>query len=243
MMDRVVTWSDQMAAGGPAYGRDASALDAREAAKAALADYLRELMQARRRDPGDDLVSKLVHAKVEGGLTDEQIVENARQLLFAGNETTAKWLAQLFLTYGQRPELQRELAADPGLIAAANDEVMRWQGVVGTMGRRVRGGDVELGGVTLRDGERVTCLLAAAGRDPQRYEAPDRLDIHRRREPSLGFGVGLHVCLGINLAKLEAELAVGALLDRVPAFGIAAPYTYSSLPLRGPQPVVIAAAS
>lgn len=243
MMDRVVTWSDQMAAGGPAYGRDASALDAREAAKAALADYLRELMQARRRDPGDDLVSKLVHAKVEGGLTDEQIVENARQLLFAGNETTAKWLAQLFLTYGQRPELQRELAADRGLIAAANDEVMRWQGVVGTMGRRVRGGDVELGGVTLRDGERVTCLLAAAGRDPQRYEAPDRLDIHRRREPSLGFGVGLHVCLGINLAKLEAELAVGALLDRVPAFGIAAPYTYSSLPLRGPQPVVIAAAS
>src|SRR5262249_35030067 len=96
MMDKVVAWSDQMAAGGPAYGRDVSVVDAREAAKAALAEYLRELMQDRRRDPGGDLVSKLVHAKVQGGLTDDQIVENTRQLLFAGNETTAKWLAQLF---------------------------------------------------------------------------------------------------------------------------------------------------
>lgn len=242
MMDKVVAWSDQMAAGGPAYGRDASVVDAREAAKSALADYLRELMQARRRSPRDDLVSKLVHAEVAGGLTDGQIVENARQLLFAGAETTAKWLAQLFLTYGRRPDLQRQLAADRSLIPAANDEVMRWQGVVGTMGRRVRGGDVELGGVTLRDGDRMTCLLASAGRDPDRYEDPDTLDIYRRREPNLGFGVGLHHCLGINLAKLEAELAVAALLDRIPAFEIAAPCSFSSLPLRGPQPVVIARA-
>lgn len=245
MLGDVVRWSDEMAGGGPAYLADEAARAAvarREAAKADLAGYLGELLNARRARPAEDLVSTLAVSEPARGLPDDQLVQNLRQLLFAGNETTAKWLAQLFVTYAEDPEVRREIAADRSLIRPANDEVMRWQGVVGTLVRRVRGGPVELAGIELGDGDEVTCVLAAANRDPQRFADPDRFDIHRPPQPNLGFGVGLHFCLGINLAKLEAELAVGGLLDRVPGFRVAGPYTYSSLPLRGPQPVSLAIA-
>lgn len=245
MLGDVVRWSDEMAGGGPAYLADEAARAAvarREAAKADLAGYLGELLNARRAHPAEDLVSTLAVSEPARGLPDDQLVQNLRQLLFAGNETTAKWLAQLFVTYAEDPEVRREIAADRSLIRPANDEVMRWQGVVGTLVRRVRGGPVELAGIELADGDEVTCVLAAANRDPQRFADPDRFDIHRPPQPNLGFGVGLHFCLGINLAKLEAELAVGGLLDRVPGFRVAGPYTYSSLPLRGPQPVSLAIA-
>jgi cytochrome P450 len=244
MMGEVVRWSDAMAEGGPAYQTDQGAARAaaarREAAKAALADYLGELLARRRAQPGDDLVSTLATAEVAGGYTDAQLVQNLRQLLFAGNETTARWLGHIFAVYGERPDLQREVSADRSLIVPVNDEIMRWQGVVGTLIRRVRGGPVALGGVSLADGDDVTLLLSSANRDPERFDEPDQFDIARRPEANLGFGVGLHHCLGINLAKLEAEVLVGAVLDQIKAFRLAAPYQYSALPMRGPNPIVIA---
>lgn len=244
MLGDVVRWSDEMAGGGPAYLADAAAQAAvrrREAAKGALADYLGELLRERRARPGEDLVSTLAASEVARRCSDDQLVQNLRQLLFAGNETTAKWLAHLFVTYAEEAGVRREIAADRALIRPANDEVMRWQGVVGTLVRRVRGGAVELAGVALADGDEVTCVLASANRDPARFAEPDRLDIHRPPQPNLGFGVGLHHCLGINLAKLEGEIVIGGFLDRLPDFRVAEPYSYSSLPLRGPQPVTLAA--
>lgn len=239
----VVRWSDAMAAGGATYlsGEDAlRARQAREDAKDALADYLGGLLKARQKAPGDDIISTLAVSPAGRALADSQLVQNLRQLLFAGNETTAKWLANLLLTYGEKPEVQRELAQDRALIPQANDEVMRWQTVVGTLVRRVRGGPVDLLGVQLEDGDDVTLLLGAANRDPDRYPDPDRFDIHRAAKPNLGFGMGFHNCLGSMLAKLEAQTAVNGLLDRVDGFVVSAPYHYSSMPLRGPLPVVIA---
>ena len=242
----VVRWSDAMAAGGGTYLSDAqkaAATAAREEAKAGLADYLTALLCERRADPsGDDLVSVLARSEPGRALGDAQLVQNLRQLLFAGNETTAKWLAHILVAYGERPDVQRELAAGRALIPPANDEVMRWQAVVGTLVRRVRGGPVEIGGVEMADGDYVTLLLGAANRDPARYDDPDRFDIHRVPQPNLGFGVGFHNCLGSVLAKLEGELAVNGLFDRIPGWRVAAPYGFSSVPLRGPLPVVIAAA-
>jgi cytochrome P450 len=240
MTAQVVAWSDQMAAGGPSYRDDAAMRQATLRAKTGLADYLGELIRERRRKPGEDLISKLAASDVARDLSDEALVQNARQLLFAGNETTAKWLAHIFLVYGRDPAVQDAIRADRALTRAANDEVMRWQGVTGTVARRVTGGPVELAGVTLRPGDLVTCLLMAANRDPARYDDPESFDIHRRPEPNLGFGVGMHNCLGINLAKLEAEVAVDALLDHLPPYRIAAPPAYSTLTLRGPYPVTIA---
>jgi len=244
MLGDVVRWSDEMAGGGPAYLADEAARAAvsrREAAKAALADYLGELLNDRRARPGDDLVSALAVSEAARRCADDQLVQNLRQLLFAGNETTAKWLAHLFVAYAEHAGVRREIAAERGLIRPANDEVMRWQGVVGTLVRRVRGGPVDLAGVRLADGDDVTCVLASANRDPARYADPDRFDIHRSAQPNLGFGVGLHHCLGINLAKLEGEIVIGGFLDRIAEFHVAEPYSYSSLPLRGPQPVWLAA--
>ncbi|WP_162527211.1 cytochrome P450 [Sphingomonas solaris] len=239
----IVRWSDAMAAGGTTYLSEteaARARIAREAAKQGLADYLLALIAARRVRPGDDLVSVLVHAPAGAALPDDQLVQNLRQLLFAGNETTAKWLAHIFVTYGERGDTRRALVADRTLIPPANDEVMRWQGVVGTIVRRVRGGPIELAGVELADGAALTCLLAAANRDPDRYDDPDRFDLHRPARPNLGFGVGFHNCLGSVLAKMEAEIGVNALLDAEPDYAVAAPYAYSSVPMRGPMPVVVA---
>lgn len=248
MLDDVVRWSDAMAAGGTAYLDENEAVRlarqrARDDAKAALSDYLVDQMAFRRREPGDDLISALVNAEDAKGLEDGKLAQNLRQLLFAGNETTAKWLAQIFVVLGERPDVRRELVADPSLVPAANDEVLRWSGVVGTLTRRVRGGAIEMGGVTMAEGDNLTLLPASGNRDPARHDDPDRFDIHRPRVPSLGFGVGLHNCLGSMLAKMEAEVAVGAFLAQVPDFSIAAPYHYSTLPLRGPMPVIVKAVS
>lgn len=245
LLAEVVRWTDTMGASGTAYLiEDPVAADrVRQAgvdAKAAMADYLIAQLADRRARPTDDLISALANAEVARSLPDDHLVQNVRQLLFAGNETTAKWLAQIFLAYGEHRDVQNRLEADRALIGAANDEVMRWQGVTGTLVRRVRGGPAEIGGVEMAEGDLVTCILTAANRDPARYEDPDRFDIYRAPQTNLGFGVGFHNCLGLALAKLEAEVAVNGLLDAVPGYAIAAPYRFSALPLRGPMPVTIA---
>lgn len=241
----VVHWSDAMAGGSTSFldesAREA-AVAARESAKASLADLLLQLMRERREQPAGDLISLMMQAEIAQDMDESQIVPNVRQLLFAGNETTGKWLDHIFLTYAQYPEVRRQIAADRSLVPRANEEIMRWQGVVGTLPRRVRGGPVEVAGVILEEGDDVTCLLASANRDPARYRNPDVLDIHRERQPNLGFGAGLHNCLGAALARLEAELAVNALLDGVADFNVDGAFSYSSLPLRGPTPVTITAA-
>ncbi len=244
-LEDVVRWSDAMAGGSTSFlDEDArqAAVAVRESAKSSLADLLLQLMNERRRAPAGDLISLMVNSDIARGLEDEQIVPNVRQLLFAGNETTAKWLDHIFLTYARYPEVRRALGADRSLVVQANEEVMRWQGVVGTLPRRVRGGPLEIAGVRLEDGDDVTCVLAAANRDPARYSDPDRLDIYRQRQPNLGFGAGLHNCLGAALARLEAEMAVNALLDILPDYSASEDIAYSSLPLRGPTPLVISPA-
>jgi cytochrome P450 len=245
MLPDVVRWSDAIAGGATNYMSEAAAQEAvvkREAAKTALAEYLLAELAERRKHPGEDLISAMAVAEAARELPDAHLVQNLRQLLFAGNETTAKWLAQLFLTYGQHADLRREIAMDPKLVPAANNEILRWQGPVGTLARRVRGGPIEIAGVRLNDGDDVTCLLASANRDPGRFDNPDVLNIHRDPQPNLGFGIGFHSCLGSGLAKLEAELAINRFLDEVRDYEIAGPYRHSALPLRGPLPVTVAMA-
>jgi cytochrome P450 len=243
MTGQVIGWADQMVEGGSVYLDKAEAekrIAVREGAKASLSDYLLGRMADRRANPQDDLVSLLVTAEAAQGIPDELLVENLRQLLFAGNETTAKWLANIFVAYGEYPEVRRELAADPSLVVQANDEVMRWQNPIGTIMRLVRGGPVVLGGVTMQNGDPVSLVLTSGNRDEARYEHAESFDIHRKPLPNLGFGFGLHNCLGLALAKLEAEVAVQAFLARIPDYRITAPYRYSPVPARGPSPVTIA---
>lgn len=244
MRPKIVEWSDLMGAavGFPPseWTAENPAWVAAETARQNLADHIMEQIEYRRRNPGDDLISQIVHSEIGKTLTDQAIMENSRQLLFAGNETTAKWLGHCMVVLGQHPQVLEEVRQDRGLLANAVEEIMRWEPVVGTTFRSLRGGDIEIEGATIRDGDQLMVMTGAANRDPERYERPGEFDIHRAFKANLGFGYGMHSCLGVTLARLETQITIGRVLDRIPGFRLAGDVTYSSFQLRGPQVVPVA---
>jgi len=244
MIPQVIAWSDLMAdatAGGfPIdYANDPHWL-ASEGAKRDLADYIRALIMERRKAPGDDLVSAMVNSDMAARISDEAMMVNIRQLLFAGNETTSKWLGHIVMAFGQRPELRVELRREPSLLPAALEEIMRWQGVTQVLPRGVGAEGAEIAGIRLAPGAEVILLLGGAGRDPDRWERPDQLDIRRDAKPHLGFGFGLHSCLGATLARMEAREVAAALLERLPDYCIVRPVAFGNFSLRGPTSVMVA---
>ncbi len=241
MRPKIVDWSDRMGAAGGVLNVDRET-DPRwlssEAAKADLAAYLFEQIEHRRGRPGDDLISQSVHSEVGRTLSDEAIMQNTRQLLFAGNETTAKWLGHIVVTLGERAAEREALLSDPSLVPAAAEEIMRWEPVVQRIPRIVVA-EAEIGEDPVRPGDQVLLLVGAANRDPERYENPDRLDIRRPPKAHLGFGYGMHSCLGVTLARIEARVATTRLLARMPDYRLGGPVEYGAFGLRGPVSVPI----
>nr|WP_047165650.1 cytochrome P450 [Sphingomonas sp. Y57] len=241
---KIVEWSDRIGEGvsePPNFSRDSNpAWLASEQAKAELADYILGQIEERRRRPGDDLISQIVHSDVGRGLSDHAIMANTRQLLFAGNETTAKWLGHSLVVLAQHPDVRRELVANRGLLPNALEEIMRWEPVVLIIPRLVSGGDAEIAGTRIPEGADISLITAAANRDPLRYEDPNRLNIHREYKANLGFGYGLHSCLGVTLARLEAQVTISRVLDRMPDFVLAGDVDYGAFQLRGPLNVPLA---
>jgi cytochrome P450 len=238
MRESILRWSADMAnatsSGWPVdYDNDPAWL-ASEAAKRQLADYLYQQIEFRRHEPSNDLISQLVHAEVANTMSDEAIMVNVRQMLFAGSETTQKWLAHIVLALSRMREVRQQILGDRKLLPAALEEIMRWETVVHTDPRGVCGKDVSVAGVTLEDGEELILLLGGANRDPARYPNPDVLDIHREQKAHLGFGFGLHSCLGVALARMEAQVATSALLDRFPDYSVVEPVCFNGFNLRGP---------
>ncbi|MCP5265118.1 MAG: cytochrome P450 [Burkholderiaceae bacterium] len=190
-----------------------------EAATRELADYFLGLVAARRGHPTQDLVSDLIAARdPENGdaLTDDELVATCILLLFAGHETTTSLLSGGLLALLAFPEQIERLRAQPALAADAVEEFLRYDGP-NLSQARVVAEPVELHGKTMKPGERVFLMLAAANRDPAVFERPDELDIACERAPHLAFGWGRHICLGFPLARLEATIAFPALLARWPA--------------------------
>lgn len=241
---RIVEWSDLLGegvSGPPNFSRETDpAWLAAERAKVELAEYIIDQINYRRRHPGEDLISQIVHSDVGRSLSDEAIMANARQLLFAGNETTAKWLGHSLVVLSQHSGARRELTQQPTLMANALEEIMRWEPVVLIIPRLVSGGDAEIAGTVIPDGAEISLMTAAANRDPARYDRPDEFDIHREYKANLGFGYGLHSCLGVTLARLETAVTVARVLERIPSFALAGDVDYSAFQLRGPINVPIA---
>lgn len=240
---RVIEWSDRMAeaatSGFPIdYDNDPYWL-ASERAKQELADFLVEQFAYRRGRPGDDIISRLVNSEIGRQMTGEAMIANVRQLLFAGNETTAKWLGHIFHIFGERPEDRRAIAADRALLPGAVEEVMRWQGATQVIIRMVRREALVVEGIELKPGDQIFMLNGAANRDPARFEDPAVFDIRREQKPHLAFGFGLHTCLGAILARMEAQVVTSALLDRLPDYRVAEPVRYGDFSLRGPTAVWI----
>jgi cytochrome P450 len=185
------------------------------AASAALRDYFADVMEERRAKPGDDLISDLVRAEVEGEhLNDEEIFSFLRLLLPAGVETTYRASGSLlFALLHDRAQLDA-LDGDRALFAQAFEEVVRWEPPVTVILRRATE-DTELAGVAIEGGADVALMIGAANRDERKYTDPDRYDMFRSQRQHVGFGFGVHVCLGMHLARMESRIAINTLLDRL----------------------------
>jgi cytochrome P450 len=193
-------------------------LDNANANNAELEAYFKALFARRRREPGDDLTTALVQARdEEGALTEEELTWNTSLLFAAGHETTANLIGNGLLTLHRHPDQLARLKAEPGLMANAIEEMLRYESSVQLTGRTAFE-DVEVGGVTIKREESVICLLAAANRDPEVFAEPDpeTFDVARPGVRALSFGGGIHHCLGAQLARIEGEEAFAALLERLP---------------------------
>jgi cytochrome P450 len=233
--ERFRAWSDAVVELlDPLSGRDG--LEPAKRATADLAAYFRELLAERRRAPREDLLSAMIAAE-EGGesLAEGELIALASLLLAAGNETTTSLIGNAVVLLLRHPRERRRLQDDLGLLPSAIEEFLRFEPPIQLTDRAVVE-PVELGGVRLEPGTIVGALLAGANRDPERFPEPDRFDIGRTENQHLSFGHGNHFCLGASLARLEAEVALGAFLRHFPDFtGRADPPGWKpSIVLRGP---------
>jgi pimeloyl-[acyl-carrier protein] synthase len=190
-------------------------------ARAALRSYLGALVAERRAHPAEDLLTALVVAEDQGHqLSEPELVSMCLLLLIAGHETTVNLIANGTLALLTHPGERDRLAADPSLAASAVEELLRYDSPVQLTARHVLA-DLEVGGRRLREGETVLAVLGAANRDPAQFPDPDRLDLSRSPNRHLAFGSGIHFCLGAPLARMEAEIALTALLRRFPDLALA----------------------
>lgn len=195
------------------------------AARDALDNYLRDLVESRIREPGDDLVSGLVTSQVmTGRLTVEELVPMCRLLLVAGHGTTASQTALSVLTVLSEPTVAATLRSDASLIPGAVDELLRFHSIVQYGLARAATADVQVGDTLIRAGEGVVVSLAAGNRDPDRFGSPDVLDPRRDARRHLAFGHGVHQCLGQWLAKVELEEILSAIFRLLPGVRLAVPF-------------------
>ncbi|MBE1558788.1 cytochrome P450 family protein [Nonomuraea africana] len=210
-----------------AWAADLSAPDLTRVASGArgLVGYMAGLIADKRTSAGDDLLSALVRVQEDDGdrLGEKELIAMAISILVAGHETTVGLVSQSVWLLLTHPGLMRELRADPGLIPSAVEEFLRYTGPAEIAVMRYTREPVELGGVTLPEGEAVQVVYAAANRDPRRFDGPDLIELGRADNAHLGFGHGIHYCLGAALARAEAQIALRSLLDRFPGLALAVP--------------------
>lgn len=186
----------------------------KRAALVDFSDYCRQVVAEKRAAPQDDLLSDLI---AKGELNEEEIVGLARQLFEAGHETTAAMLSLSVFTLLCEPARRQELRDRPELIDGAVEELLRYLSILqmGTFSRTATE-DVELGEVTIKEGEKLIVSIPAANRDPEKYDDPEALDLARNAAGHLAFGHGKHMCIGQHLARLELKVGLSGLLERFP---------------------------
>jgi len=181
-----------------------------------LVDYLRPIVALRKREPRDDLMSKLVHAEVDGHqLDDEEVYSFLRLLVPAGAETTYRLIGNTLLALLANPEQLDEVRANRAEIEWAIEESLRWEAPVCFAARETTA-PTEIAGVEIPARAGVMVAISSANRDESKYPDPARFDIHRRADDHVAFGGGRHFCVGANLARLETTIALDAIFDRLP---------------------------
>ncbi|MYV77362.1 cytochrome P450, partial [Streptomyces sp. SID1046] len=206
--------------------------------------YLAGLIEERRKNPGEDMLSQLaaVDEEPDGSMSTLEIISTAALLLIAGHETTVNLITNGMLTLLRHPDVLRRLREDPQLSVPIVEELLRYEPPVQLLPRRSALADIEVGGVTIPKGATVSLILASGNRDPKRFENPDRFDPDRTDIQHLGLGSGIHSCFGAPLARLEAQLALSELARRLENPRLLAdppPYRQNAV-LRGPRHLPIA---
>ena len=208
------------------------------AVKAEMGTYLARLLADRRAAPQDDLLTKLVQAEVDGErLSDDEILAFFQLLLIAGTETTTNLLNNAILCLIENPDQLARLRATPDLLVSAIEEVLRYRSPVQWMFRATKQ-EVEVRGQKIPAGKLVLPIIGSANRDPQQFPDPNRFDIARDPNPHIAFGHGIHFCLGAPLSRLEARIALPALLDRLKGLELASPAPWEprkALHVHGPS--------
>lgn len=234
-LDRIKVWSDELAL---FVGSSVNTPDKYQRATdsiAAMNEYFRVAIQRRRDTPGDDLMTALLGAQEHGDLlSDDELVATCVLLVFAGHETTTNLIGNGILSLLRHPAELSRLRAEPQLMPTAVEELLRFDGPAAAV-VRVATEEIPLHGQTILPGERVFALLNAANRDPRQFPNPESLDIARKENRHLAFGQGIHFCIGAPLARMEAKLAITAILERCSGISLqSTPLTWSnSLVIRG----------
>ncbi|MYC99240.1 MAG: cytochrome P450 [Gammaproteobacteria bacterium] len=233
-LERFKVWSDDLARALEPFLSPEEEEKVYRAARQ-FAEYFTAIIEQRRREPRDDLVSRLVEAEDAGDkLTAKETRVMLRLLLTAGNETTTNLIGNGVRALLRHPDQLALLRERPELIPSAVEELLRYDPPV-QLDMRVALRDMELGGLAVSEGTMITLLIGSANHDPERFTEPDRLDITRSGQANISFGRGIHHCLGAPLARLEGRIALEVLLERFPrlAFGTRPPKYRPSIVLRG----------
>ncbi|WP_406509933.1 cytochrome P450 [Streptomyces sp. NBC_00212] len=186
--------------------------------------YLDGLITTMQAKPGPGLLHNLVTRQLAAGEIDrEELISTALLLLVAGHETTASMTSLSVITLLEHPDQHAALRADPTLLPGAVEELLRYLAIADIAGGRVATADIEIDGQLIREGEGVIVTNSIANRDSSVFENPDAFDVHRSARHHLSFGYGVHQCLGQNLARLELEVILTALFERIPTLRLAVP--------------------
>ncbi|MFJ3977063.1 cytochrome P450 [Streptomyces sp. NPDC090021] len=212
-------------------------------ARMELGMYLAGLIEERRKNPGDDMLSQLATADgPDGAMTTMEALSTSALLLIAGHETTVNLITNGMLTLLRHPDVLQRLREEPGLSVPIVEELLRYEPPVQLLPQRTTLSDIEVAGVTIPKGASLWLVLASGNRDPKRFENPDRFDPDRKDIQHLGLGSGIHSCFGAPLARLEAQLALSELARRLvnPRLLQDPPPYRQNAVLRGPRHLPIA---
>jgi cytochrome P450 len=217
--ERFREWTDVM------LSVSAAQHDAVMEARVSLNAYLAELIETKKANPADDLLTVLIDAREEGDrLSEEELLAFGHTLLVAGYHATTGEIVGALITLLRKPDLWERLLTDRELVPSAVEELFRYSLAGGGAGAmRIATEDMELGGALIRAGEAVLPAITSANRDESVFEQAAEVDIAREHNPHLTFGHGLHHCLGAQLGRIELQEALGALLDRLPGLRLAVP--------------------
>lgn len=215
-------WSRELArALDPEFTISQEELEQRRQTVFTFADYFRGLIEERRTNPGDDLLTSLIAAEDQGDkLTEQELLSTCILLLIAGHETTVNLIGNGMLALLRNPDQMEKLREDPPLSRNTVEEVLRYDPPV-QMTARTALEEIDIGDLTLSKGQQVVILLASANRDPDQFPDPNRFDIGRDRIPHIAFSQGIHFCLGAPLARVEGQIALGTIARRIPNMQLA----------------------